>query len=317
MIDCLANYIGVRDLIPHKDPDSGYYINDLEGITTQELEDISDTDQYETTRAWDDIYTRGSRKLETDIKNAMKKYFKRYSYISNSVTGQLTDNTEIATSNNWSGVRFNFGWEHKSLVLNVSSFTIYLDADTDFSIRVYDLNTGEQLDKITYSGTSGLGVYRINKNYAAHKHNDIFVAYDANLVTTIKMASYQSAFPTQVGNLSKNDAALSANFDSGDTGMSLTFNLECSVSNFVCQRIDSFKDAFLYKLGIEFCSERIYSDRINRYTLMDREEAEKLRDEFKEEYDRLIDVALKDLKVDEKDECFECNKAVNYRPMIP
>ena len=44
------------------------------------------------------------------------------------------------------------------------------------------------------------------------------------------------------------------------------FNLECSVSNFVCQRIDSFKDAFLYKLGIEFCNERIYSDRINRYT---------------------------------------------------
>ena len=37
---------------------------------------------------------------------------------------------------------------------------------------------------------------------------------------------------------------LDANLDGSDTGLSVTFNLECSVSNFVCQRIDNFKDAF-------------------------------------------------------------------------
>ena len=89
------------------------------------------------------------------------------------------------------------------------------------------------------------------------------------------------------------------------------------VSNFVCQRIDSFKDAFLYKLGIEFCNERIYSDRINRYTLMDRDDAVSLRDEFAAQYDELIEASLKDLKVTESDECFQCNKAVNYKTQLP
>ena len=79
MIDCLNNYIGVRDLEPYTDPDSGYYINDLQGITTQQLEDISDDeDHYEARLGWDDIYNRASRLLESDIKNALKKYFKNY-----------------------------------------------------------------------------------------------------------------------------------------------------------------------------------------------------------------------------------------------
>jgi hypothetical protein len=57
MIDCLNNYIGVRGLTPYEDPDSGYYINDLQGITTEQLEEISDEDDhYEVRLAWDDIY---------------------------------------------------------------------------------------------------------------------------------------------------------------------------------------------------------------------------------------------------------------------
>lgn len=318
MIECLSNYIGVRGIVEYEDPDSGYYINDLQGITTQQLEDISDDeDHYEVRLAWDDIYKRGSRLLETDIKNAMKKYFKRYSFVDNSITGQLVNNESIGTSNNWTGVRFNFGYESKNLVLNVSTFDIYLSSAVDFTVKIFDLNTGQSLDEIAFEGVQGLSTYRINKNYAAHRYNDIFVAYDSNVVDTIKMADYQGDYPTQLGSVSKNSTVISDNFDGGDVGISVTYNLDCSVSNFVCQRIDSFKDAFLYKLGAEFCKERIYSDRINRYTLMDREDAEKLLIDFETQYDELIDVALKDLKINESDICFECNKEINHKTLLP
>jgi hypothetical protein len=318
VISCLNNYIGVRGIVEYEDPDSGYYINDLQGITTNQLEEISDDeDHYEVRLAWADIYARSSRLLESDIKNAMKKYFKRYSYVDNSITGQLVDNEAISSSNNWSGVRFNFGYESKNLVLNVSTFDIYLSSAANFTVKVFDLNTGQTLDEIDFEGIQGLNTYRINKNYAAHRYNDIFVAYDANSVESIKMADYQGDYPTQIGSVSKNSPVISSNFNGGNTGISITYNLECSVSNFVCQRIDSFKDAFLYKLGVEFCNERIYSDRINRYTLMDIEEATQLRTEFNDQYNLLIEAALKDLNVHENDVCFECNKAVSYKTMLP
>lgn len=318
MIDCLSNYIGVRQLEGYNDPDSGYFINDLQGISTQQLEDISDTeDHYEARLGWDDIYARASRLLESDIKTALKKYFKRYSFIDNGITGQLVDNDALTQSSTYNGVRFNLGYQSKNLVLNISTFDIYLAEAATFSIYVYDLHTGKRLDEIAYTGVEGLNTFRINKNYAVHRHSDVFVCYDASVVSTLKMSDYKPLGFTHYVEVPKTSAVLDDNVTGADTGLSITFNLECSVSNFVCQRIDSFKDAFLYKLGVEFCNERIYSDRINRYTLMDREDATQLRTELEAEYQRLIEAALKDVKVTETDQCFECNKAVNYKPMLP
>ena len=316
MIDCLTNYIGVRGLPPYEDPDSGYYINDLQGITTQKLEDISDdADHYEVRLAWDDIYNRASRLLESDIKTALKKYFKRYSYIDNGITGFIDDSTSITQSNSYSGVYFNFGYDSKNLALNVSKISIYLVDAVDFNIYVYDLNTGEKLDEIAYSGSVGYNTFNVGKNYAVHKHSRIYVCYDASVVNTIEMTDYKSLGLISTGSITS--SFLSANFDGANTGLSVTYNLDCSVSNFVCQRIDSFKDAFLYKLGVEFCNETLYTERINRWSLVDRDDAVLLKVDFKEEYDQLIEAALKDLKVNEADICFECNKAVNYKTLLP
>lgn len=318
MIDCLNNYIGVRSLPPYENPDSGYYINDLQGISTQQLEDISDDeDHYEVRLAWDDIYIRASRLLESDIKTALKKYFKTYSFISNGITGQLTENESTTAGNTYNGWWFNLGYQSKNLVLNISTFDIYLNADASFNVFIYDLNSGKKLDEIAYTGVEGLNTFRINKNYAVHRYSNIYVCYDASKVSVLKMTEYKPRGFTQSVDVAKTASVISDNVNGADTGISVTFNLECSVSNFVCQRIDSFKDAFLYKLGVEFCNERIYSDRINRYTLMDREDAEKLRTELNDQYQLLIDASLKDLKINESDECFECNKAVNYKIMLP
>jgi len=318
MIECLNNLIGVRGLPPYEDPHSGYYINDLQGLTTQQLEDISDDeDHYEVRLAWDDIYARSSRLLETDIKNAIKKYFKRYSYINNGITGQLIDTVAITQSSVYSGQYFDFGYDSKNLSLNLTEFDIYLSSAVTFNLYIYDLNTGKKLDEIAYSGIEGLNTLRINKNYITHKYSRIFVCYDASVVDTIEMTEYNSNGYVSPGYISKTASLLDNNFKGAKTGISVTYNIDCSVSNFVCQRIDSFKDAFLYKLGIEFCNERIYSDRINRYTLMDRDDATLLRGEFIEQYNLLIDAALKDLKIEDDGICFECNKAVNYKVVLP
>jgi len=318
MIDCLNNYIGVRSLPPYEDPDSGYYINDLQGISTQQLEDISDDeDHYEVRLAWDDIYVRAERLLESDIKTALQKYFKRYSYIDNGITGQLTDNVSTTPGNTFNGWWFNMGYQSKNLVLNISTVDIYLNTAANFDLFIYDLNSGKKLDEIAYTGVEGLNTVRVNKNYPLHRYSNVYICYDASEVSVLKMTEYKSLGFTKSVEVGKTSAVINDNVDGADTGISVTFNLECSVSNFVCQRIDSFKDAFLYKLGVEFCNERIYSDRINRYTLMDSKDAEKLRTEFNDQYNLLIESSLKDLKINESDECFECNKAINYKRMLP
>lgn len=305
-------------MIPYDNPDSGMFVNDLQGITTSQIECISDDeDHYDIKLAWDDIYNRASRLLETDIKNSLKKYFKRYSYVDNGITGQLYDNKSIPQSNSLSGVRFNFGYQSKNLSINVSKFDLYLSSQSDFTLYIYDLNTGHKIDEISYEGSIGLKTYNVGKNYAVHRYSDLFVCYDANVVDTLKMTDYKPTSFVSNGQIDNTELKVSSNFSGANTGISVVYNLDCSVSNFVCQRIDSFSLAFQYKLGVEVCNERLYTDRINRYSLLDRDDAETLRREFQDQYQLLIDAALKDLKVTENDECFECSKSVNYKPVLP
>jgi len=40
------------------------------------------------------------------------------------------------------------------------------------------------------------------------------------------------------------------------------------------RNIDVYSDAYLYALGMELMRERIYSDRVNRFTTVDKKRAE-------------------------------------------
>ena len=319
MISCLSNYIGVKGVAGYENPDSDYFINDLEGITTDQLEEISDDDDhYEPRLAFDDIYNRASRLLESDIKFHLKKYFKRYSFFKNGITGFYKSDTATSAGSNYNGWYFDLSYESKNLTLNLTSVDVYLTSAADFSIYIFDFVTGQQLEKIGVSGVAGKNTFRIEKFYPLHRYNEVFIGYDETEISTYKADDFGlDGLSLRRGNIAKSGSIVSDNFNSADTGLVLNYNIECSVDNFVCQRLSMFKDAFLYKLGIEFCKERINSDRINRYTLMDRDQAMELKDSFQKQYQELLQNALIDLRIENDGVCFECNKAVNYKMILP
>ena len=183
---------------------------------------------------------------------------------------------------------------------------------------IFDASTGEQLDKIDFNGTAGLQEYRIMKSYPVWKYRNLFIAYDAANVTTIRTERYDVSLGNVFsGTISNTATVLADSINGTETGMMLNYNWQCSVDNFVCQRLTLFTDPFLYKLGIEFCKELLHSDRINRFTLMDRETATELKESFQNEYNKMIDNIFRDIKVDDFDECFECAKEVTHKQFVP
>jgi len=319
-ISCFNNLIGIRNLADEEDPDSGYYLNDLPGITTEKLEDISDqTDHYEPRLAWDDIYNRSTRLMENDIKSAMKKYYKNYSYIKDGITGRIDiRNTNFAAEAFYSGWFFDLTGLNENLLLTIDTVSINVITGTSLTVKIFDAITGDQLFTEDFTVTAGLNTYRILNNIPLWKHRQIFIGYDATTIT----AKQVERFDIDLGEASANHVSTSAsvvkaNITSANTGLIITYNVGCSIDNFVCQRVDLFKDPFLYKLGIEFCNEHIYSDRINRFTLMEKEDAMALREEFIVTYKELLDNIFMDIKIHDRDECFECAKAVTYTSQLP
>jgi len=320
MITCLSNLIGVRDLATHNQPDSGYFLNDLPGITTQKLEDISDQeDHYEPRLIWTDILNRAARKFEDDVKTRLRPYYKGYSYRAISTTGQLhIDNTTLPTENFYSGWNFDLAAMDENTSIVFETANIHIVTGSTFEIKIFDAISGETLDTIGYDVTTGLQEYRILVSKPTWKYRKIFIGYDASKITVKKVDRFDRNLGRASANhVSKTASVTTGSITSAETGMILTYNIECSVDNFICRRIDLFKNPVLYLHGIEFCEEQIYSDRINRWTLLNKVDAiDLMNNSFIPKYEQMMDNIFKDIKV-RPGRCFECSKTLTYQTHLP
>jgi hypothetical protein len=207
----------------------------------------------------------------------------------------------------------------KNLAVNINVVEIYLTAPVNFFVYIYNASTGDQLEAIAVVGAAGINRVPIHKTYPLWKYSRLFVAVDNSVISTIESTDQATGgFPyISRGEISNSSSKVYRNLSGSATGLIVNFNILCSIDQFVCNRVELFKESFLYKLGVEFCNERIYSDRVNRYTLLDRAEAIRLRDELKTEYTEKINGVLKGVEVRDNDYCFECNKQFTMAYALP
>jgi len=318
-ISCFDNLIGVRGLADEENPDSGYYINDLPGITTAKMEDVADIEEYQGSVIWDDIYNMSVRLMENDIKTSLRKYYRNYSYRKNGNTGRIDiTNTNVAAEGFYSGWQFDLVGLNENLSMTFDTINVHVVTGDSLTVKIWDAITGEELFTETFTVTIGFNAYRILQSIPLWKHRVLFIGYDATLVTVKQVERFDiSLGEASANHVSTSASVVQSNITGANTGMMLNYNIECSIDNFVCQRVDLFKDPFLYKLGIEFCNELLYSDRINRFTLMDRDDAMVLREEFITTYKSLLDNIFKDIHIHDRDECFECAKEITYSQPLP
>jgi len=242
---------------------------------------------------------------------------RNHQIISSGVTGFVDDNTLADHgSGKYVGWLFDVSSYSPSLKLEINDIRINLASAENFNVKIFDANTGKELFTKAVTGVAGLQVIKILQQYAVYNHNKIFVAYD----TVIPYRIFnEPSVPGSIsqGSISTSTTVLADNITSSEVGLMVGYNARCGIDEFVCSRLSLFLEPYLYKLGIEFLKETKYSDRFNRYSLLDTEQKNELLEEYKLEYRRLLDSAFEDLKVPDDGICFICNKAISKRVMIP
>lgn len=317
MITCLSNFFGLRDVSGFDSPESGRFINELPGFKTSILDEIRD-DEDTVEQAWTNIYNRANNLFEQDVMSAMKKYFRKYQLIDTSVTSELDSTDQLLSENYYNGWLFDVQTWSKNTKLVIEKVNFHLDTAQSGTIYIFDAWTGKTLFSNTFTGVEGINQVMLNKEYATYKHNRVYVAYDSSEIQPYKLQDLGFGF--SVANrkkVLKTSSVIKSNMSFSESGLSVTFSLKCSLDNFICQRLSVFSEAFLYKLGIEFLKECKYSSELNRYTLLDLDEKNEAINDFKEEYDKMIDNSLKDLNMTDNDVCFHCSKPITQKLMIP
>ena len=316
MIDCLADYIGLKGV--SDEPISGIYINDLHGITTGQFETIREIEENDgIEESWEALENRAIRSFETDIRSNLKKYFKNHQTISSGLTGYVDDNTLADHGSGvYSGWLFDMTSYSSSLKLGVNDVRLTLATAEDFNIKIFDANTGEELYTKAVVGIVGVNIIKILQEFAVYNHNKIFVAYDTIIPIRIFNDPLVPGAISQ-GSISIGSAVLASSIVSSETGLSVGYNIKCSIEEFVCSRMELFQEAYLYKLGIAFLRESKHSDNWNRYNLLDMEQSNELIAEYLVTYQELLDSTFQDLKVPDDGICFICNKTISKRVLIP
>ena len=94
------------------------------------------------------------------------------------------------------------------------------------------------------------------------------------------------------------------------------FGLQCAFDVLVCNYKQNLAVAWWYLLGSELMKERIYTDRVNRYTTVDLDKARELNARFYADYmnELLTFVDSIDLQ---RDWCIDCDAMIKLVEVLP
>lgn len=325
-ITCLDNFIGLRGTCADTEPVSGLYVNDFPGVDLRMISGLSNEEQQDFQGVWDEIYRRSVAEVVASVKVRMQKYFKKTNLIENRQVGYYTSPAETeAASAHYKGVAISFyGSNYTQIFINEAG--LYLNAGGSVTVKIFDYRTGVELDSLTFTGVTGHNVFQVNKSYDVFgQKGQLFVGYNATAVSSNVTNTYH---PEDISydyslvrgaKVSTASSVLEANmlFEGNTYGLTVNYNVQCSVERFICSVRDILAPALNYKLAEQLFLERIMSTRLNKYTLFNQERAKELRDEYVVKYTQLLDSILNELEPAGDGLCIECDKERTYKYQLP
>ena len=329
-MNCLIDFIGVRGAgLPSAESDM--YINDLPGITLVQLSAINNSDQANFAELYATIQRRAARIFETAFTNAMSKKYRLKKITEGFVLSSAVDETTTyaPVTGELRGIYMDcFIGRSAFHHIPVSTIRIYLTAPANFDLKIYGVYENElsELDTFPVTGVSGWNTIKVNRKYYDSK--TLFIAYDASSITSASIPLDSNDLnPYLADSLAQffshifiNGATYSEGTFTSEPmdsfGLTATLSLQCSYDVLVCNFKSNLAVAWWYLLGSELMKERIYTDRVNRYTTVDLDKARELMKSLHDDYmnELLTFVDSIDLS---RDWCIDCDALLRQVEFLP
>lgn len=341
MGNCLIDWIGIRGC-DAPDVFSDVYINQLPGINLESIEKVADDEQVTYLGVWNDIQARGVKKFYNRVQTELSKKYLLKTLKSTFDLGTIIDTTQTTSpTDQYRGFVYEMKLKNQYRksnfqVLSVQKLKIYLLSAGSVDFKIFDLDTGDVLWSKTSVLIQGWNTIQVNEVFASQR---IFFGYDdANTITSPLLqindsnadwlnsmlhsfygfgccdASLNGAVTTdktQIG-VSEVDYTTGSN----TFGLSAVFSLGCTFDFLICNNKELLTTALWYLLGSEMMLEVLYSNRLNRYTTVDKEKAQSLFTYFEGEFEKELSIVLDGININPSDSCIECNQQIEIMTAI-
>lgn len=327
-MDCLTNYIGVLGCGADV-PDSGVYINSLPSINLRQLQGIADDEQENFLGVWADIQTRAQNKLLLDVSTKLRKRYRINSFIESfrllekinstvfPASAELRGFTYDTLNDNGQFIKSNF------FMISVEYLKLFLTAQTTqpVDVHIIDVDTGEILfskNIIVADQVVGWNLVKVNKSYLNQRLKFVYNASEVNSISTDQSDLINKGCGCVNYGCGGELKGLKDTTESNDSyGLTGKISLNCTYEPVICSNKDLFAGPFLYLLGSETMIERIYSERLNEFTTVGRDEAKELNNYFLGEYDNGIDNLIAGISLSLDDCCIQCNAPMRVVEQTP
>lgn len=321
-MSCLDDLVILRGFCSDATSISGLAVNDLPGIHIKQVASLANEEQKNFSGVWDNVYKRATSIMEGDVLVHFQSFMKTNILIDDETFGYYRNDYETeGSSANYKGVAIKlFGSKYLKVFINKVFLRLENNSASSSTITIFDYNDGRTLDTVSFTPQDGLNEIPINKSYDMHgQKSRIFVAYDGAIADAMKSSSvsqydYSRFAVIRGAKVSKASAVTKDNMDfDGEThGMVLDLTVNCSIENVLCSNKYLFRIPLWYKLGAELMNERLNSDRINAYTMLNKEQAKERRDMYDEKYEKQLNSILSNMEPTGDNLCFSCNKKRQY-----
>lgn len=319
-MNCFEAYIGVGLHCQTTDSVSGKYITDLPSVSLQNIDSIADSSQSSFIGVFEDVEKRAISRISKDILAYLKsQYTLKKSLTTYTTKGVLGDSVSSQSKKHGVNV-YTYYDESELLMFHVSKVYLYALEIQDTTIYIYsgdDLLYSQQV-----TTEAGWNEIYINKYFDTL---DITVVYDDSNFEDIATYELDTELCGCLDICNECDVYkrgvsftnVSTITKTNDTkGLKVDVSLRCSYDAIICANIDLYADAYLYALGVELMRERIYSDRVNRYTTVDKKKAQELLELFTQDYTEFLETANSAVNL-RNDDCIECVETVGLKWQHP
>jgi hypothetical protein len=330
-MNCLKGHIGIKGTGAAA-PESGIYINQLPGISLQNIQRTANSEQVTYAEVWSDVQDRAGRRIVTDLRNKLRSRYKIKTNNGFFFLETMDQGTIIAAAAHYRGLVYDAGIDQNGFFsFHVTSVTVDLPQALDtLTVLIMD-RVGNILDTLVKENASeGLNTITVNQAYAA---SSIFIAIDSTAVplketnlNNVLTDGYYALLSSLLGAgctpaLYGATAGLSIpairSQSTSTYGISAVIMPTCDYSALICWNKELFESAWIYLCGAELMLERTFSDRINKLTTVDKDQAEALRDLYTGQYEQALEDTIGGLTINAEDGCIECQAMVKTVERLP
>lgn len=332
-MNCLIDYIGLKGC-GQSDAPSGYYINDLLSDALQQTSKLTTPEKATFLEIWNDVQKRAVRRFGVDVTSFLSRNYrlKRVTQSINLGTNAVSP-IFIPVAGEYRGMEINLdpsgGCGNSAMqVIHIQYLNLYFVAAGTITVRFIDGHTFQILNEISVTATSsGWSKVGEEMNFNTTK---LLIVYDGSDVSsaTFDLPSgagscgcdlgcgelYGDCCDASIKGFTATGSPPVFEYGTNTFGLSGIFSVNCSYESFVCNNKNLFTYPLWQLCGYMLMDERIYSSRLNQFTLVNVDGAKERRDKFLEEYNRsMLDVLDGIDLCDDSDCCLECNQQITLQ----